>query len=211
MNVRDIRLNIVWIWEAIHNVRSLLVKWTVTCCISGSLYVTLSFFAFADKNITYSLNPIRFIQPSSNSSLPPNIDTIKNVYIQQLAKSVEVAKPQPAPVPASPPVAVVTVKSIAFSGNAYTAGNCTWYAKSKRPDLPNTLGNANQWTVRAKAQGISTGTEPKAGAIAQQGMHVVYVEKVNSNGTIHISEMNFVGLGKISERTVAARGYSYIY
>ncbi len=29
------------------------------------------------------------------------------------------------------------------SGNNYAAGNCTWYVKSRRADIPNNLGNAN--------------------------------------------------------------------
>src|SRR5690606_39734143 len=59
------------------------------------------------------------------------------------------------------------------SGNTYYYGYCTWYAKSKRPDLPNNLGNANTWVARAAAQGFATGSTPRAGAIGQQGMHVV--------------------------------------
>lgn len=99
----------------------------------------------------------------------------------------------------------------ATSGNRYSAGYCTWYAKSRRPDLPNNLGNANTWVARASAQGIPTGSAPRAGAIGQQGMHVVYVESVNSNGTVTISEMNFKGLYVISSRTVPASNFRYIY
>jgi LysM repeat protein len=91
------------------------------------------------------------------------------------------------------------------TGNTYTPGYCTWYAKNKRPDLPNNLGNADTWVARAAAQGIPTGSAPRVGAIGQQGMHVVYVERVNGDGTVTISEMNFEGLYVISTRTV------YIY
>lgn len=97
------------------------------------------------------------------------------------------------------------------AGNTYARGNCTWYAKSKRPDLPNSLGNANTWASRAKASGIPTGPTPKVGSIGQKGMHVVYVERVNSDGTIYISEMNYTGLGKISHRTVSPAGFKFIY
>lgn len=109
------------------------------------------------------------------------------------------------------PVASVAVARGGSAGNTYTAGYCTWYAKNMRPDLPNNLGNADTWVSRAAAQGIPTGTTPAPGAIGQQGMHVVYVERVNSDGTVFISEMNFTGLYAISTRTVAASAFLYIY
>ena len=97
------------------------------------------------------------------------------------------------------------------AGNGYVRGYCTWYAKNRRPDLPNNLGNADTWVARARAQGIPTGSAPRVGAIGQQGMHVVYVEKVNSNGTVTISEMNYTGWNVVSSRTVAASNFMYIY
>lgn len=97
------------------------------------------------------------------------------------------------------------------AGNSYYAGYCTWYAKSRRPDMPNNLGNADTWVVRAAAQGLATGSRPRAGAIGQQGMHVVYVERVNRNGTVTISEMNYRGFGVVSSRTVPASTFMYIY
>jgi LysM repeat protein len=57
----------------------------------------------------------------------------------------------------------------------------------------------------------STGTAPRVGAIGQQGMHVVYVERINADGTVTISEMNYQGLFAISSRTVPASTFSYIY
>lgn len=97
------------------------------------------------------------------------------------------------------------------AGNTYYAGYCTWYAKNRRPDLPNNLGNANEWVYRAQAQGIATGSTPRVGAIGQQGMHVVYVESVNGDGTVTISEMNYQGLYVTSSRTVPAGSFTYIY
>lgn len=97
------------------------------------------------------------------------------------------------------------------AGNGYYAGYCTWYAKSRRPDMPNNLGNADTWVARAAAQGFATGSVPRAGAIGQQGMHVVYVERVNKNGTVTISEMNYEGFGVVSSRTVPASTFMYIY
>jgi surface antigen len=104
-----------------------------------------------------------------------------------------------------------TIARGSASGNSYYAGYCTWYAKSRRPDMPNNLGNANTWVARAAAQGFATGSRPQAGAIGQQGMHVVYVERVNSNGTVTVSEMNYQGYGVVSSRTVPAGTFMYIY
>lgn len=97
------------------------------------------------------------------------------------------------------------------NGNTYTAGYCTWYAKNRRPDLPNNLGNANTWVARAQAQGIPTGSSARPGAIAQQGMHVAYVESVNGDGTITVSEMNWEGLYIVSTRTAPESNFMYIY
>lgn len=110
------------------------------------------------------------------------------------------------------PVATQQYNAPASSaGNLYVAGYCTWYAKNRRPDLPNNLGNANTWVARAAAQGIPTGSAPKVGAIGQQGMHVVYVESVHNDGTVTISEMNWEGLYVVSTRRVPASNFSYIY
>lgn len=97
------------------------------------------------------------------------------------------------------------------AGNTYAPGYCTWYAKNMRPDMPNNLGNADTWVARAAAQGMATGSVPRAGAIGQQGMHVVYVQSVNGDGTVNISEMNYRGLYVVSTRTVPAGNFQYIY
>ena len=77
--------------------------------------------------------------------------------------------------------------------------------------MPNNLGNANTWVARAAAQGMATGSTPRAGAVGQQGMHVVYVESVNGDGTVTISEMNHVGWNVVNQRTVPASNFQYIY
>lgn len=98
------------------------------------------------------------------------------------------------------------------AGNTYVWGQCTWYAKSKRPDLPNGLGNGGQWVANAAALGFATGSTPRVGAIGEQPGHVVYVEAVHSNGTVTISEMNYNGgVGIVHKRTVPASTFTYIY
>lgn len=96
-------------------------------------------------------------------------------------------------------------------GNRYTYGYCTWYVKNMRSDLPNNLGDAINWVARARAQGLPTGATPQAGAVGQSGNHVVYVESVNNDGTVTISEMNHVGWNIMSRRTLPASYFSYIY
>lgn len=98
------------------------------------------------------------------------------------------------------------------SGNTYYQGYCTWYAKEKRPDLPNMLGNGGQWTANAAARGFSTGSKARAGAIAETPGHVMYVEKVYGDGTMLISEMNgSAGFGNVGTRRVSTSGHSFIY
>lgn len=102
------------------------------------------------------------------------------------------------------------------SGNTYAPGNCTWYAKSRRPDLPNSLGNANTWYSRAAALGWNVGPTPKKGAVGVSTAgwlgHVVYVEGVSLDGQYAtISEMNYRGLYSMNTRTVHYSEFSYIY
>ncbi|MFO0971641.1 MAG: CHAP domain-containing protein [Candidatus Saccharimonadales bacterium] len=121
--------------------------------------------------------------------------------------------PEAAPVATavvSPPAPGVVARN-SSAGNTYIPGYCTWYAKNRRPDLPNRLGNASTWVSNAAAQGFATGSTPKAGAIGQQGNHVVYVEGVNADGSVTVSEMNYRGLFIISSRTVPATTFRYIY
>lgn len=101
--------------------------------------------------------------------------------------------------------------SAGVAGNTYSPGYCTWYAKNRRPDLPNRMGNASSWPASAAEQGFATGSTPQVGAIGQQGNHVVYVEVVHGDGTVTVSEMNWSGLFVISTRTVPAGSFTYIY
>lgn len=99
--------------------------------------------------------------------------------------------------------------------NYYAPGNCTWYVADKRY-VPGGLGDARTWFDRASARGMPVGERPVAGAIAwrEPGRtlgHVAYVERVNADGSFTLSEMNYRGLYKISQRTVSAEGWKFIY
>jgi surface antigen len=56
------------------------------------------------------------------------------------------------------------------------------------------IGNANQWDDNARRAGIPVDTNPQAGDVAiknsQPYGHAMYVESVNGDGTINISQYN---------------------
>jgi surface antigen len=107
-----------------------------------------------------------------------------------------------------------TTRPTNTAGNGYVYGYCTWHVKNLRPDLPNSLGNANTWVARASALGFSTGSTPRVGAVAQATtgyMHVAYVTAVHKDGTITVSEMNYRGWGTVNSRTTSASAFTYIY
>ena len=76
-------------------------------------------------------------------------------------------------------------------------------------------GNANQWPASAAADGIATGTTPKANsvAISMGGYygHAMWVEYVLDNGYIHVSQYNYDLAGHYSEMTINGAGLTYIY
>lgn len=137
--------------------------------------------------------------------------------IEQAKDEVEELKAQVAEKKRLEALRIVEIKGYASdaSGNAYAAGNCTWYVKSKRPDIGNYWGNANMWLTNAQAAGFKTGAIAKKGAIGvtQEGWagHVVYVESWNDDETVTISEMNAGGLYVTGSRTVPESSFMYIY
>ncbi len=99
------------------------------------------------------------------------------------------------------------------AGNRYAYGWCTWYAWSRRPDLPSNMGNARSWGVNAARAGFRVDKTPRAGDIFQNNNgyygHVGYVESVNSDGTITISDMNGkAGWGRVWTGPIAKATWS---
>ena len=102
--------------------------------------------------------------------------------------------------------------------NWYYWGDCTWYAFERRKQLGkpvgNSWGNASNWAGQARSAGYSVNNTPSVGAIIQAhawtnnawGMgHVGVVERINPDGSILISEMNFgTGKGVKAHRTLSA-------
>jgi len=76
-------------------------------------------------------------------------------------------------------------------------------------------GNANQWPSSARADGIATGSTPRAHsvAISMAGYygHAMWVESVNGDGTITVSQYNYAVDGQYSEMRTSASGLIYIY
>lgn len=104
-------------------------------------------------------------------------------------------------------------------GGPYVAGQCTQWAWYKRQDLPSNLGNANTWAVRAAAAGFPVSRTPSAGAVFQTTAgwygHVGYVEAVNADGSIVVTEMNYNYRSfEVIRATIpasAVRNFNYIH
>lgn len=165
----------------------------------------------------YSVDWQRIFDKNINLSNPDVIDVGVVLIIPNPDEVIEPrALPIPAPVFTMPtekkvaPAQVVVARETS-TGNGYVAGYCTWYVKSRRPDLPNNLGNASSWIHNASKQGLATGSTPVVGAVGQRNNHVVYVEAINGDGTITISDMNHQALYEITTRTVNASDFRYIY
>lgn len=98
-----------------------------------------------------------------------------------------------------------------YGYNGYDYGYCTWYVANKRlaagAPMPSNLGNAATWGTRAAAYGLATGRTPRPGAAvvtATSGAgHVAYVEVVNDDGSVWISEMNSRGQVSMNDTTPA--------
>jgi LysM repeat protein len=162
----------------------------------------------------------RLFDKNINLADPDIIEVDLELIIPALEEVIE-----PRELPATVPIISVPAKDIkapatttvsvtpkaTTSGNGYVAGYCTWYVKNRRPDLPNNLGNASSWVSNASKQGLSTGSTPAVGAVGQRNNHVVYVESINGDGTITISDMNHQALYEITTRVVNASDFRYIY
>lgn len=104
--------------------------------------------------------------------------------------------------------------SVVFAGNRYAYGYCTWYAFNKRAaagqPIGSNWGNATTWAALARASGFAVDKSPRAGDVFQTSGgwggygHVGYVERVNEDGSIFVSEMNYAGWNRVSSRTIDA-------
>lgn len=135
--------------------------------------------------------------PSAEEVLPDRSSAI--VAAQQAAASSTL----------SARTSTVTTRSYSskpINSSSYYVGNgmwCTDYVHSRRPDVA-IYGNAGYgWISSAQAAGKSTGSAPRAGAVAVTNGHVAYVESVNSDGSYTVSEMGWnYRAGNYNKRTV---------
>lgn len=98
------------------------------------------------------------------------------------------------------------------------AGQCTTWGWLKRPDLGFIKANANRWDDLARSAGLLVDRTPSAGAIFQSDSgwygHVGYVESVNSDGSINVSERNYAGCYGVLFSTIPASdvgNFNYIH
>ena len=103
--------------------------------------------------------------------------------------------------------------------NLYASGQCTYYVYDKvGGKIGSTWGDAKNWANAAAQSGYTVDNSPKQGAIMQTSQggfgHVAYVENVNNDGSVKVSEMNYGhGPGVVTSRTISASqagSYNYI-
>ena len=106
-------------------------------------------------------------------------------------------------------------------GNRYYYGNCTYYAFDRRQQLGRSVGsfwgNASNWANSARNAGLAVDNRPEVGAVFQTSAgyygHVGVVERVNSDGSVYVSEMNWNGnFNNVTNRTIKnTSGYNFIH
>ncbi|MCC3724300.1 CHAP domain-containing protein, partial [Staphylococcus haemolyticus] len=107
--------------------------------------------------------------------------------------------------------------------NLYTAGQCTWYVFDRRSQAGKPIStywsDAKYWAGNAAADGYTVDHNATVGSIMQTTTgyygHVAYVERVNADGSILISEMNYAnGPYNTNTRTIPASvvsSYNFIH
>jgi surface antigen len=111
----------------------------------------------------------------------------------------------PRPAPAAPLFASVPIGGFP---DRFPYGQCTWWAAYNRQVTWS--GDAGQWLLNAREQGVETSGLPSLGAIVvyKPGSgysgygHVAIVIAV-SPSTYAVSEMNYLGWGEVNTRSVA--------
>ena len=94
--------------------------------------------------------------------------------------------------------------------NTYAKGQCTYYVfdrvKEDHQLISNQWGDAKYWANKAKKQGYTVNENPTKGSILHYPKgkygHVAYVEQVNNDGSLIVSDMNFRKPYEITTRFV---------
>jgi hypothetical protein len=175
--------------------------------VNNLLYALVSLFLIFTQPILGGDNHATAQEPPT----PPPI-AVEPQYLQEIPKLEPVAQIQ---TPLPEPVAPVYIEAAAQADttNLYDPGQCTWYVKSMKPEIPNTWGDAIDWYANAQAQGWPTGSEPRVGAAGWRYGHIVYIKAVDPiNQTVTYTDMNGRYIPyEIGERTVAQSTLMYIY
>jgi surface antigen len=186
----------------------------------------------AENNRVLSLNQSQ--QAELNSQMQANSSRIAELRRQQAAENARLFSSRGGSIRTVPdssgyPWANYRAGSWTHAGSCYYGDDvdpwgmcyrqCVSYAAWKiyktKGYMPYGWGNANNWDDRARASGIAVDGNPRAGSIAVSNSgtwgHVMYVESVNANGTINISQYNVSLTGTYSEATINPRGLSFIH
>lgn len=107
-------------------------------------------------------------------------------------------------------------------GMGYGCRQCVsyvaWRTYKETGFAPVNWGNANQWPSSARGAGVQVSSTPKANsaAVIMDGSygHIVWVDSVNGDGTVDVSQYNYYnaggpGWGHYSKMRVSASTYSY--
>ena len=124
----------------------------------------------------------------------PGLPAIGGAFVSAPA----IAGAQP-PVPIAPGAGSCDSQGICFAADPFSAGECTWYAVGRRPDLAGIVdGDASRW-LEAAAGKAPEGTRPVVGALAvwaanvspagSEG-HVAYVAEVR-DGRLLVDDSNW--------------------
>lgn len=108
--------------------------------------------------------------------------------------------------------------SAIYGGNGYDYGYCTWWAAFRRAQIgrpvPSNLGNACTWKGLAAQAGLSVSTTPAVGAViwTPSGCygHVGFVERVNGDGSVWVSDMNSHGYASMDTSSGGAGGWGRV-
>lgn len=160
----------------------------------------------AGKLTTYQPTPDKLITVKPPLVISQEVKPVEAPELTELPElpTIPVAPPKPAVAPQNSPQSKPTP-------NDYEAGQCTWYVKQRKPNIPNGWHDATDWKYHATKAGWTVSKTPKPGAIGWVYGHVVYVESVQGN-QVTISEMNYdyVAYHKRTV-TVPSSKYTYLY
>lgn len=138
--------------------------------------------------------------------LVPQISQIEPIVAPEMSELAPIA-----PKVIKPPKAPVRPSG---GTNTYEPGQCTWWVKQWKPEVPNTWSNANRWDDWARVMGWVVSDSPVVGAVAQSDRggygHVALVIAV-SGSEVTIKEGNYDYNGSVRTKTVPISSYRYIY